>query len=611
MNEILQLGYRTQQRYIIFYLHFKRIVAMVILSDLDRSVIIIFFVISLFIGLKYARQSGKDAASFFLSGRNMPWWLLGISMVATTFSADTPNLVTDIVRKNGISGNWVWWSFLLTGMLTVYVYSKLWRRTGFVTDLEFYELRYSGRAAAFLRVFRAFYLGVIFNVLVMATVCLAGIKIGSVLLGLTPYQTIILASIVTVLYASFGGLRGIIMTDLFQFVLAMIGTIWAACFIVNLPQIGGLEALLTHTNVQSKLSFVPEWGSAEMITLFIIPLTVQWWASYYPGAEPGGGGYIAQRMLSAKDESNALTATLLFNIVHYALRPWPWILIALASLIVFPDLDSIKTAFPHVDSGIVNDDLAYPAMLTFLPAGLLGVVVASLIAAFMSTISTHLNWGASYVTNDIYKRVINPNASGKTLVNVGRAVTVVTMFLAAIISLYLENAEQAFQIIVLLGAGTGLIFILRWFWWRINAYSEIAAMLASFVIALYLAKSANAADLETHVKLLLNVGLTTAIWLAVTFLTPATDHQTLTNFYNKIRPAGWHQFQSSAIMSDHNNQKLGAEILAVVTSVFLVYAILFAIGYLLFGEYMEVGVASLIVTAAILIMRSLWAKVTV
>ncbi len=611
MNEILQLGYRTQQRYIIFYLHCKRIVAMVILSDLDRSVIIIFFVISLFIGLKYARQSGKDAASFFLSGRNMPWWLLGISMVATTFSADTPNLVTDIVRKNGISGNWVWWSFLLTGMLTVYVYSKLWRRTGFVTDLEFYELRYSGRAAAFLRVFRAFYLGVIFNVLVMATVCLAGIKIGSVLLGLTPYQTIILASIVTVLYASFGGLRGIIMTDLFQFVLAMIGTIWAAWFIVNLPQIGGLEALLTHSNVQSKLSFVPEWGSAEMITLFIIPLTVQWWASYYPGAEPGGGGYIAQRMLSAKDESNALTATLLFNIVHYALRPWPWILIALASLIVFPDLDSIKTAFPHVDSGIVNDDLAYPAMLTFLPAGLLGVVVASLIAAFMSTISTHLNWGASYVTNDIYKRVINPNASGKTLVNVGRAVTVVTMFLAAIISLYLENAEQAFQIIVLLGAGTGLIFILRWFWWRINAYSEIAAMLASFVIALYLAKSANAADLETHVKLLLNVGLTTAIWLAVTFLTPATDHQTLTNFYNKIRPAGWHQFQSSAIMSDHNNQKLGAEILAVVTSVFLVYAILFAIGYLLFGEYMEVGVASLIVTAAILIMRSLWAKVTV
>ena len=611
MNEILQLGYRTQQRYIIFYLHCKRIVAMVILSDLDRSVIIIFFVISLFIGLKYARQSGKDAASFFLSGRNMPWWLLGISMVATTFSADTPNLVTDIVRKNGISGNWVWWSFLLTGMLTVYVYSKLWRRTGFVTDLEFYELRYSGRAAAFLRVFRAFYLGVIFNVLVMATVCLAGIKIGSVLLGLTPYQTIILASIVTVLYASFGGLRGIIMTDLFQFVLAMIGTIWAAWFIVNLPQIGGLEALLTHSNVQSKLSFVPEWGSAEMITLFIIPLTVQWWASYYPGAEPGGGGYIAQRMLSAKDESNALTATLLFNIVHYALRPWPWILIALASLIVFPDLDSIKTAFPHVDSGIVNDDLAYPAMLTFLPAGLLGVVVASLIAAFMSTISTHLNWGASYVTNDIYKRVINPNASGKTLVNVGRAVTVVTMFLAAIISLYLENAEQAFQIIVLLGAGTGLIFILRWFWWRISAYSEIAAMLASFVIALYLAKSANAADLETHVKLLLNVGLTTAIWLAVTFLTPATDHQTLTNFYNKIRPAGWHQFQSFAIMSDHNNQKLGAEILAVVTSVFLVYAILFAIGYLLFGEYMEVGVASLIVTAAILIMRSLWAKVTV
>ncbi len=582
---------------------------MVILDDLDKYVIILFFSISLFIGIWSARQSGKDSTSFFLSGRNMPWWLLGISMVATTFSADTPNLVTDIVRKDGISGNWVWWSFLLTGMLTVYVYSKLWRRTGFVTDLEFYELRYSGKAAAFLRVFRAFYLGVIFNVLVMATVCLAGIKIGSVLLGFTPYQTIIGASIVTVVYASIGGLRGIIMTDLFQFVLAMIGTIWAAWYIINLPQIGGLETLLTHTNVQSKLNFVPEWGSPELITLFIIPLTVQWWASYYPGAEPGGGGYIAQRMLSAKNESNALTATLLFNVAHYALRPWPWILIALASLIVFPDLDSIRTAFPHVDSLIVKDDLAYPAMLSFLPAGLLGVVVASLIAAFMSTISTHLNWGASYVTNDIYKRVINPQANEKTLVRVGRITTAVTMIMAAGTSLFLENAEQAFQIIILLGAGTGLIFILRWFWWRINAYSEIAAMVASFIIALFLAKSASAEHLDTHVKLLINVGITTMIWLLVTFLTPATDHKTLTNFYNKIRPAGWHRFQSSSLMSDHNNHRLGSELLAVVTSVLLVFATLFGIGYLLFGEYMEAGISCLLVIVAIIIMRILWPKV--
>ena len=581
---------------------------MVILDNFDRIVIILFFVISLGIGLRYAFQSGKDSTSFFLSGRNMPWWLLGISMVATTFSADTPNLVTDIVRKNGISGNWIWWSFLLTGMLTVFVYSKLWRRTGFLTDLEFYELRYSGKAAAFLRVFRAFYLGVVFNVLVMATVCLAGIKIGSVLLGFSAHQTIILASIVTVLYASFGGLRGIIMTDLFQFVLAMIGTIWAAWFIVNLPQVGGLENLLAHSNVQSKLDFIPEWGSPQLITLFIIPLSVQWWASYYPGAEPGGGGYIAQRMLSAKNESNALTATLLFNIAHYALRPWPWILIALASLVVFPDLESIKQAFPHVDEAIVKDDLAYPAMLTLLPSGLLGIVVASLIAAFMSTISTHLNWGASYVTNDIYKRVINPEASEKTLVNVGRLVTVFTMILAAICSLYLENAEKAFQIIVLMGAGTGLIFILRWFWWRINAYSEISAMIASFVIALYLAKS-KAFELETHEKLLINIGLTTVIWLAVTFMTPATNETTLSKFYRKIKPAGWHKFKS-ADETNEQVQNLSSEIAAMIAAVILVFAILFGLGYLLFGEFISAGIAILVAGVAIVVMKSLWRKVT-
>jgi len=538
----------------------------------------------------------------------MPWWLLGISMVATTFSADTPNLVTDIVRKNGISGNWIWWSFLLTGMLTVFVYSKLWRRTGFLTDLEFYELRYSGKAAAFLRVFRAFYLGVVFNVLVMATVCLAGIKIGSVLLGFSAHQTIILASIVTVLYASFGGLRGIIMTDLFQFVLAMIGTIWAAWFIVNLPQVGGLDNLLAHSNVQSKLDFIPEWGSPQLITLFIIPLSVQWWASYYPGAEPGGGGYIAQRMLSAKNESNALTATLLFNIAHYALRPWPWILIALASLVVFPDLESIKQAFPHVDVDIVKDDLAYPAMLTFLPSGLLGIVVASLIAAFMSTISTHLNWGASYITNDIYKRVINSEASEKTLVNVGRIVTVFTMILAAICSLYLENAEKAFQIIVLMGAGTGLIFILRWFWWRINAYSEISAMIASFVIALYLAKS-KAFELETHEKLLINIGLTTVIWLIVTFMTPATDEATLSKFYRKIKPAGWHKFKS-ANETNEQVQNLSSEIAAMIAAVILVFTILFGLGYLLFGEFISAGIAILVAGVAVVIMKFLWSKVT-
>ena len=383
------------------------------LSTLDWSIIAGFFIVSLIIGIITSRKAGSSSAEFFLSGRNMPWWLLGISMVATTFSADTPNLVTDIVRKNGVSGNWVWWAFLLTGMLTVFVYSKLWRRSGVLTDLEFYEIRYGGKSAAFLRGFRALYLGVFFNVMIMATVCLAAIKIGGVMLGLSPLQTLAIASVVTVLYSSLGGLRGVIITDFFQFVLAMIGTIWAANVLLDLPQVGGLDALLAHKEVASLTNFLPDFSDTEsLIPLLIIPLAVQWWSVWYPGAEPGGGGYIAQRMLAAKDEQNAMGATLLFNISHYALRPWPWIIIALCSVVVFPNLESIQAAFPHIDPSIVNDDLAYPAMLTFLPAGLLGLVIASLVAAFMSTISTHLNWGSSYVVNDFYQRFVKGVGDG-------------------------------------------------------------------------------------------------------------------------------------------------------------------------------------------------------
>ena len=358
----------------------------------------------------------------------MPWWLLGISMVATTFSADTPNLVTDIVRKDGVSGNWVWWAFLLTGMLTVFVYAKLWRRSGISTDLEFYELRYAGKSAAFLRGFRAIYLGVFFNIMIMASVCLAAIKIGGVLLGLTPIQTLVIASTVTVIYTVLGGLRGVIWTDFFQFILAMIGTIWAMFVILDLPEINGVSNLLAHENVSGKLDFLPDLNNWDIaIPLLIIPLAVQWWSVWYPGAEPGGGGYVAQRMLSAKDEKNAIGATLLFNIAHYALRPWPWIIIALASLIMFPDLSSLQAAFPEIPVDKVNDDLAYPAMLTYLPSGLLGLVVASLIGAFMSTISTHLNWGASYIAHDCYKRFWNKRASDAQLIFIGRISTVVLM----------------------------------------------------------------------------------------------------------------------------------------------------------------------------------------
>ncbi|MCB0649749.1 MAG: Na+:solute symporter [Saprospiraceae bacterium] len=562
------------------------------LTTLDWSIIFAFFVISMAIGVLVSKQSGKSSSDFFLSGRSMPWWLLGFSMVATTFSADTPNLVTDIVRKNGVSGNWVWWAFLLTGMLTVFVYARLWRRSGVMTDLEFYELRYSGKGAAFLRGFRALYLGVFFNVLIMATVTLAAIKIGGILLGLTPTQTILIASIVTVFYSALGGLKGVILTDFFQFIIAMVGSVWAAYVVLNMPEVGGLTNLLEHENVAGKLHLLPDFNNMEvLIPLFILPLAVQWWSVWYPGAEPGGGGYIAQRMLSAKDEKNAVGATLFFNIAHYALRPWPWILIALGSLVMFPDIASLKLAFPNVDPGIVNDDLAYPAMLTYLPAGLLGLVIASLIAAFMSTISTHLNWGSSYIVNDFYKRFVDKDASEKKMVSVGRISTVILMALAAILALYLSNALQAFNILLQIGAGTGLIFILRWFWWRINAYSEIAAMVISFLVAIYF-EFIHPVPVPDHWKLLMGVGITTVGWLTVTFLTQPDDYSKLLSFYKLIRPhsRGWKPVIDRALSEntitkkDITVGKLPGELAGMFSGVFLVYGSLFAIGFWIYGN---------------------------
>jgi len=535
----------------------------------------------------------------------MPWWLLGVSMVATTFSADTPNLVTDIVRKNGVAGNWTWWAFLITGMLTVFVYARLWRRSGVLTDLAFYELRYSGKEAAFLRGFRAIYLGVVFNILVMATVCLAAIKIGSVILNLSPIQTLTIASVITVAYSALGGLRGIILTDFFQFILAMIGTIWAAVVIVNLPEVGGLESMLQHKNVVGKLDLIPDISNTEVfITLMIIPLAVQWWAAYYPGAEPGGGGYIAQRMLAAKDEKNAVAATLFFNIAQYALRPWPWILIALASLIVFPDLAAIQKAFPYVEESVIADDLAYPAMMTYLPHGLLGIVVASLIAAFMSTISTHLNWGSSYVVNDFYSRFINPNASEKTLVLLGRISTVVLMVIAAFLALFLKSAKEAFDIIVLMGAGTGLLFLLRWFWWRINAYSEIAAMVISFIVAVYF-KFINPGQLQGYQELLASVFITTIGWIAVTYMTAPVAQSRLVDFYKLIKPHGygWKPVVQKALASNDLKPsdlavgKLPAQIMSMFAGIFMVYGLLLSTGLFFYGNYTKMFIG--LVVAAI------------
>lgn len=547
------------------------------LKTVDIIIILAFFIITLAIGLAVSKKAGKSSSEFFLSGRNMPWWLLGVSMVATTFAADTPNLVAGIVRKNGIAGNWEWWAFLLTGMLTVFIYARLWRRLGISTDLEFYEIRYQGKIAAFLRGFRAIYLGVIFNIIVMATVCLAGIKIGHVILGLEAWETLTITGVITVIYSLLGGLKGVILTDFFQFIVAMVGSIWAAYFIIDMPEIGGMDGLLSHEAVREKLDLIPDrMNNYDLwMSVFLIPLAVQWWSAWYPGAEPGGGGYIAQRMLAAKDEKHATAATLFFNFAHYALRPWPWIIIALASIVLFPEIADLENAFPGLTDSFYKDDLAYPAMLTYLPAGLLGLVLASLISAFMSTISTHLNWGSSYVVNDYYKRFVKPDATEKQLVRVGRISTALMMLFAALLSLVLEEAKAAFDLIILVGAGTGLLFILRWFWKAINPYSEMVAMIISFLVAvLFFILGKMGVDMSLPVKLSISVGLTSLAWIVATLLTQDEKY---------LNP----EFEKRAFDNDGKFKNMGYKVLSIFLGSIAIYTALFCIGNYLLGNNMQ------------------------
>ena len=567
-----------------------------ILSFLDWSIVGAFFLISLAIGVWASKKAGKDTKSFFLAGRNMPWWLLGISMVATTFSTDTPNLVTDLVRQNGVSGNWGWWAFLITGMLTVFIYAKLWHRSEVLTDIEFYELRYSGKAAAFLRGFRALYLGLIFNVLVMGSVSLAAVKFGEIVLGLPGWVTLGIACSITLIYSLLGGLRAVIITDFIQFTFAMIGSIWAMVYCLGLPEIGGLSNLITHVNVIDKLSIIPDLSNPDVwVPVLLVPLAVQWWASYYPGAEPGGGGYIAQRMFSAKDEFNAVGATFLFNIAHYAIRPWPWILIALSSLVIFPELSDIKAAFPNLPDDKLGHDVAYPAMLTLLPSGLLGLVSASLIAAFMSTMSTQLNLGASYLVNDFYHRFIKPSASQKELVRVGRLFTFVSIILGGGLGLILTNAGQAFNLLLMIGAGTGLIFILRWFWWRINAYTEIVAMVSSLIIACYL--NFGGLSIDNWLKIVIGSVFTTITWLIATFITPPDDDETLQAFVLKVNPGGpgWAKY-SEGVSSDPWPVPRG--VLSMVLGCIFVYGVLIGIGQFIYGHIgLGIAISGLGITA--------------
>jgi len=648
------------------------------ISWVDAAIIIGFLLSVIAVGSAAARRSSKSASDFFLSGRSMPWWLLGVSMVACTFSCDTPNLVTDIVRTQGVAGNWAWWAFLLTGMMTVFVYAKLWRRSALDTDLGFYEIRYSGRPAAVLRGFRALYLGVFFNIMIMATVSLAAIKIGQVMFGLSPVMTLVCASAGVAVYATLGGLTGSIWADFYQYTIAMVGAVFAAVYAVNSADVGGissLKELFANADVQAKMSMFPSGagGLSALMTVLILPVAVQWWNVWYPGAEPGGGGYIAQRMLSAKDEKNAVGATLLFNFLHYAMRPWPWIIVALVSLVQFPitpqaeqeaarvwlaenavvveqyaaakermpaearaqvrqrkadaaGVGSLARAFPKVDDQFLRNDIAYPGMISTMPKGWLGLIVASLIAAYMSTIATHLNWGSSYVVQDFYARFVKRDLTPKQAVAVGRGTMLALLVLSGLVALWMRNAKDSFDILLQIGAGTGLLYILRWFWWRINAWSEISAMVISFAVACFFQWGAGPMGVESSMrdagwftvmdysawKLVIGILLTTAGWLAVTYLTPPEKQEVLARFCSKIRAGGpgWRKVEAA---SDLPKTAAGWDVptglLCMMVGCLAVWTALFGIGNLLYGASLLGGVLCAVSVASTICLMRLAGKI--
>lgn len=595
------------------------------LQLLDWIIVIASLLICFVPALFFGRRAGKNTSEFFVSGRSVPWWLAGLSMVATTFSSDTPNLVTNIVRTNGVAGNWVWWAFVLTGVSTVFFYARLWRRSGVMTDLEFYELRYSGKAASFVRGFRSVYLGFFFNCMIMATVNLAACKIAGILFGFERWQTLLLVGVLNVVFATYSGLWGVLVIDMIQFFIKMTAVIAAAYFALQLPQIGGLSGLVDKlSNIKGPgginyLNMLPDfsnnWDIA--IAIFIMPVAVQWWAVWYPGAEPGGGSYIAQRMLASKSEKDSLGAVLFFNVAHYVLRPWPWILVGLCSIIIYPQLTDIQKAFPNLDPKLLGHDIAYPAMLKFLPVGFIGLMVGGLIAANSSTILTHLNWGASYLVHDFYRRFIRKDKSEKHYVLMGRVATVVLFFSASSLVFFLDTAYDAFNVILQIGAGTGLLYLLRWFWWRINAWCEVAAMASSFFISiLLLILSKSGLHFSSHIALIITIIFTTISWIITAYLGPQTDRKTLIEFYKNIRPfgPGWKKIREEAGISEadarssHENIPLG--LLGWFSGCIVIWSSLFTIGNFLYGRTPQaiILLAVFIVSGIILIrvVNKLW-----
>jgi Na+/proline symporter len=561
------------------------------ISGLDWSLIVIYFILALGIGLYFSKKAGSNIAQYFTSGRSLPWWLAGTSMVATTFAADTPLAVTDLVANHGIAGNWLWWNMVMSGLLTVFLFARLWRRSEVLTDVEFTELRYSGKPAAFLRGFRALYLAIPINLIILGWVTLALVKIIELTIGVDKWIAVGICVLVTLAYSGLSGLWGVVVTDFLQFIIAMIGSLVLAIFAMD--AVGGITGLKEglaqiYGPEHDIFNFAPEIGSVWMpLSAFFVYLAVNWWAAWYPGAEPGGGGYIAQRMFSAKDERHSLLATLWFNIAHYALRPWPWIVVALTSLVLFPEIEDKQTGYILV-------------MLHYLPTGFKGLLLASFAAAFMSTVSTQLNWGSSYLINDFYKRFIKKDGSPKHYVLAARLATVLLVLAGGIVTFQMETIAGAWKLLLALGAGTGSVYILRWFWWRINAWSEISAMTASFIVSVYLqlglGMDTTSADVFAKV-MLITVAVSSAVWITVTLLTQPESEETLLRFYKKIHPGGilWRPIAQKApeVVTDSG---LGRNLLDWVVGILLIYATLFGVGKIILG-ITGIGIMLLLIAA--------------
>jgi solute:Na+ symporter, SSS family len=600
------------------------------LSAIDWIIAFLAVAVCFVPALYFGKRSSKNTSEFFASGRSVPWWLAGLSMVATTFSSDTPNLVTDIVRRQGVAGNWVWWAFVLTGVATVFFYARLWRRSAVLTDLEFYEIRYSGKPASAVRGFRALYLGLFYNCLIMATVNLAACKIAAILFGLERWQTLAFVGILNVVFAAHSGLWGVLVIDMIQFFIKMTAVIAAAWFALKAPGVGGLDGLIGKLSTMkgpqgiNYLNVLPDfsnnWDLA--VTVFIIPVAVQWWSVWYPGSEPGGGSYMAQRMLASKSEKDALGAVLFFNVAHYVLRPWPWILVALASILVYPQLSDIQAAFPNLDPSLLGHDIAYPAMLKFLPAGFVGLMVGGLVAANSSTILTHLNWGASYLVHDFYRRFLKSDGDEKHYVWMGRVMTVVLFLLSSGLVFILDSAKEAFDIILQVGAGTGLLYLVRWFWWRVNAWSEVAAMVSSFLISVLflILEKQQIYSTTSAARLVITIAITTVCWLLAAYFAPQTDRRVLMDFYLKVRPSGpgWNEIRRDIQFADDEDEQTGDSmplaLIGWVSGCTAIWSALFTTGCILYGrtgQALALG-ATFVISGLILlaVINKLWSGKT-